>query len=92
LFNEGSPLTYTWRSGIEVQPDYKGFAVVRVEADGYPLELTVMGDAESDTITIVDSEPHSLPVPYVAKNWSFEIKGVYAVDVVGVFESMGVVV
>ena len=92
LFNEGSLLTYTWRSRVEVQPDFKGYAVVRVEADGYPLTLTVIGDAESDTITIQDREPHRLPVPYVAKNWSFQIEGTHAVDLIGIFESMGVVV
>lgn len=91
-FDAGTPLTYRYRSRVQVQPNYQGYTAVRVEADAYPLTLTLRGDAESDTITIEDREPHRLPQPYVAKNWDIEVEGNVAVDLVGAFESMGDVV
>lgn len=91
-FDTGTPLTFTWESGIETKANFGGYRTVRVEADGYPVVVTVKGDNESDTLTIVDDEPHFLPAPYVAKNWSMSVTGEYNIDFVGVFESMGGVV
>lgn len=91
-FDAGTPLTFTWASGIEVKPNRIGHSAVRVEADGYPLTLSVSGDAETDVITIVDNEPHRLPIPYTARNWSISVSSDKAIDSIGVFESMGAVV
>ena len=91
-FDEGSPLSYRWKGGLQVLPDFTSFVCCRVEADSYPVHLELTGDSETLSLTISDDDLFMLPGDFEAKRWTYQVSGEAEVDFIGLFETLSEVV
>lgn len=74
-WNQGSPLTYTWRSKRFAMPQILGFSCMQVEADGYPLTCNLYcDDVLVHTQTVTSRTPFRLPAK-VGRDWEVELVG-----------------
>ncbi|MFN6304337.1 MAG: hypothetical protein ACK42H_19295 [Planctomycetota bacterium] len=83
-YDQGSSLTYLWKSKAFrlVQPMNLAFG--QVVADSYPVTLRIYGGgALRHTQTVADSNPFRLPSGYRSRVYEFEVEG--AVNVAQVF-------
>ena len=92
-FNAGTDNTFSWASKEFMTPRPLGFTWARVQADGYPVTMTVTADGVlRDTITVSSDAGFRLRGGYKAKQWELSVSGVYAIDFAGVWERGGEVV
>lgn len=87
-FNEGSALSYTWRSKTFVTPKPLNAACIEVEADTYPVHVKVTADGvtrwEGD---VANEQPQPLP-PGLATRYVVELSGENPVRAFGLAESV----
>ena len=88
-FNGGVPLTFTWTSKQYISPRPISLTVCRVEAEKYPITLSVVADGVvKDTLVIQTNAAVRLSSGYKAKQWEFIISGTNNVSYFGAWESM----
>lgn len=75
-FDDGSPLTYLWRSKVFRSPQHINYSVAQVRASAYPVQLKVYADGALKLTKSVASEAHfRLPAGFKALDWYVEIEG-----------------
>lgn len=73
--------TYTWQSAPKRLPDLHNFALIQVEAQEYPVTVTVKasapkhGELSSVVITANDNYPQYLPSGFTATDWEISVTG-----------------
>lgn len=73
-FDQGAPLTATWRSKLYRLPHPQNLGVGQVRAASYPVTLRVYADGVlKHTQTVVQSDHFSLPSGFRGLDWEFEI-------------------
>lgn len=92
-FNEGLELTYKWRSKEFVQANRMGFTICRVEADEYPVSVSVYADGELyDEFDVYNDLPVRIRAAGKRRVWQIEISGTSPVVYAGIWDSMAEVV
>lgn len=75
-FNEGVALEYYRVTKEFMFPDPVSLHCVRVEAQGYPIQLTAWADGqERGTWTFTDNQVVKLPGGYRARQWQWGVRG-----------------
>jgi len=78
-WDQGALLTYTWKSKVFTMPDLVSFTCYRVNAEAYPIDITVYKDGlVHHTHTVTSREIQRLPVGY-GHDWEIELTGTGAV-------------
>ena len=89
-FDAGSPLPMTWQSKVFVLPAAIGLSVLRVEAEAYPVTVTVIADDKVRLAkTIRSGLPVRIPGSTKAKRWQVKIEGTNGVEFLCLVDSMG---
>ena len=88
-FDAGSPLSFVWQSKIFMLPEKAGLSVLRVEAEKYPVTVTVFADGKQRLRKEIKSgSPVRLPSGFRAKKWQVKIEGVNPVEFIMLADSM----
>ena len=87
-WNEGSDLTYTWKSKVFTLPRIMGMSCMQVEAEGYPVTAKVYAAGSLiHTQTVSNRDPFRLPA-VMAKDWEVEVTGTQEIFNVAIAQSM----
>lgn len=88
-WQEGSDLSYTWKSKKFTMPQVLGMSCAQVEAEAYPVTLRVYADGVQILAQVVASRfPFRLPA-VAARDWEFQVEGDKEVFSVSLAQSMG---
>ena len=88
-FNEGANVRYRWRSKEFLLPMPDFFSVGRIESE-LTNRFTLWADDEPVfEADIEGNEPFRLPLMPKAKKWQFEVESDGAIEMIGLFSSMG---
>ncbi len=73
----GAALTYAWRSKVFESPRPISMSAAMVDADAYPVTLSVWADGEPVVTddTVADGTSLRLPGGFTAKRWEVELSG-----------------
>lgn len=75
VWQGGSPKNYTWKSKKFTMPQVVGFACAQLEAETYPVTMTVIADGVTVLTKVVASrDPFRLPSGK-ARDWEIQIDG-----------------
>lgn len=87
-WDEGStPYTYTWRSKVFESPKPLNFGWAKVEADAYPVQLSVYSSDDNPssgtyqqrllryTVSVANRKPFRLPSGFLSSDWEIELSG-----------------
>ena len=75
-FDQGSALTFKWRSKMYRLPRQENFGVAQVRADAYPVTLRVYRDGSlAHTQTVASANQFRLPSGFRALDWELEVEG-----------------
>lgn len=89
-WNEGSELTYRWRSRIhEVPPGAAGFTCAKVIAYGYPVTLRLFADGQQVVSQAIQS-PDMIRLPAghtLSRDWEIELEGTHELSSVQIATS-----
>ena len=87
-WNEGSNLTYNWKSKLFTMPRPLSMACAQVEAEAYPLTCKIYGDGVLiHTQTVASRLPFRLP-PLLARDWELEVIGTNEIFMAAIGQSM----
>jgi hypothetical protein len=87
-WNEGSELTYQWKSKLFALPAVMGMSCAQVEAEAYPVTMKIYADGSLiHTQTVTSRFPFRLP-PISARDWEFEITGTNEIFSAALSQSM----
>ena len=87
--NAAAPISYTWRSGKTLLPTLKNLACARVDAESYPVTLSLYDDStliHSQSVT--SKEPFWMPDNSLVRQFAVQLSGTATVRRVVVGESM----
>lgn len=88
-FDAGGPLPMTWQSKVFVLPSALGLSILRVEAEAYPVTVTVMADDKVLLAkTIRSGLPVRIPGSTRAKRWQVKVEGINGVEFLCLTDSM----
>jgi hypothetical protein len=88
-FNEGSALTWRWRSKEFTTPYDLNMVCARVQAETYPVTLTVWADGvQKASFDVPDSRTLRLPRGFKARTWQLQVEGTGRLDMVGIWDTM----
>ena len=88
IWQDGSALSYTWKSKKFTMPQIMGFSCAQVEAEAYPVTAKVYSDGTLvHTQTVASRTPFRLPAT-PGRDWEFQIEGNTEVFAVLVAQSM----
>jgi len=88
-WDDGSELSYVWKSKVFTMPQVLGMSCAQVEAESYPVTLKVYADGSLiHTQTVANRFPFRLP-PISARDWEFQVEGTSEVFSVALAQSMG---
>lgn len=88
-FDAGNALTYSWTSKLFVLPAPVSMAAARIEADAYPVTLTVEADGtQIYSGAAASNRAFRLPGGRKATRWKINLSGTNAVDSVVIADSM----
>ena len=75
-YDQGSSLTYLWRSKVFPMVYQQNLSFGQVLADGYPVTFRLYaGGALRHTQTVQDNQPFRLPSGYRTRFHEFEVEG-----------------
>lgn len=87
-WNEGSDLTYTWKSKVFTMPRPLPMACAQIEAETYPLTCKIHVDGVlSHTQTVTSRLPFRLP-PILGRDWELEVIGTSEIFSAAISQSM----
>ncbi|QUX96618.1 hypothetical protein C0J08_14955 [Marinomonas sp. CT5] len=78
-FQNGEPLSYTWRSGQFQLPNLMPYSVCRVVADSYPGEISIIYDGVVASFTYEDDQPFRFSTGARARFVEVELRGTNSV-------------
>lgn len=88
IWFDGSAKNYTWKSKKYTMPQIMGFSCAQLEAEAYPMTLSVIADGVViHTQTVTSRNPFRLP-PKVGRDWELQIGGSREVFSVSMATSM----
>jgi hypothetical protein len=92
-FDTGSALSYVWQTKEFVNPKLIGLSVCRIQAEEYPITVTVYGDGyEIDNFLVYNENPVRLVSSEKCRVWQFKVEGTTRVAYFGFWDSMAEVV
>lgn len=75
-YNQGNPLTATWRSKTYRMGSPLNLGWAAINAKAYPVTLTVTADGDqTDQITVSDELPFRLSSGFKARDWTVQLSG-----------------
>jgi hypothetical protein len=87
--DQGSPLTYIWRSKVWRLPWQQNLAFGQVRSSVFPVTLRVYANGVlKANQTVTTSDPFTLPAGFRVINWEFEIEGTGEISEVNLASSM----
>ena len=87
-FDQGTPLTFIWRSKVFRLGYPENLAVAQVRASGHPVTLRIYAGGQLiHTQTVTSANQFRLPSGFRNVNWEFEIEGAYDITEVSIAQS-----
>lgn len=88
IWQDGAPLSYTWKSKKFTMPQIMGFSCAQIEAEAYPVTAKVYsGGVLVHTQTVSSRAPFRLPAK-PSRDWEFQLEGNTEVFSVAIAQSM----